>query len=105
MVHGLVGNTYEEKLEEIGLSTLENRRKRIDLIQTFKIINGIDDVDPSVWFNLVGNDDARVTRTTSYNRNIHGNQSSTEVRRNFFSNRVVNSWNNLPSDVKDARSV
>ncbi len=28
-----------------------------------------------------------------------------EVRRNFFSNRTVEDWNKLPSEVKNARTV
>jgi hypothetical protein len=27
------------------------------------------------------------------------------VRRNFFSNRVVDSWNQIPSEMKNARNV
>ncbi len=32
-------------------------------------------------------------------------RSRTDIRKSFFSNRVVNLWNNLPTDVKDARTV
>ena len=28
-----------------------------------------------------------------------------EVRRNFFSNRTVEDWNKIPSEVKTARTV
>ena len=36
--------TYEERLSELNLPTLEYRRKRGDLIHLFKIIHGIDDI-------------------------------------------------------------
>ena len=36
---------YEERLRVLGLTTLEERRKRGDLIQIYKIINGIDEVE------------------------------------------------------------
>ena len=44
-VSGLKRSTYEEKLKELNLQTLEDRSKRADMIQTFKIVNGFDNVD------------------------------------------------------------
>jgi len=40
MTSGLSGSTYEEKLREVGLTSLENRRKRGDMIQVWKILHG-----------------------------------------------------------------
>ena len=34
--------SYPERLRKLGLPTLESRRERADLIQVFKILNGID---------------------------------------------------------------
>ena len=42
--------SYDELLESLKLSRLTTRRVRSDLIQTFKIINGIDKVDKSLFF-------------------------------------------------------
>ena len=42
MVAGLRGRTNEEKLREVGLTTLHDRRVRGDMIQTFKILNHVD---------------------------------------------------------------
>jgi ribonuclease P/MRP protein subunit RPP40 len=36
---------YNERLEQLGLTTLETRRQRGDLIQTFKIIRGFEKVE------------------------------------------------------------
>ena len=47
MISGLKGATYEEKLKEIGLTTLEERRHQADMLQAFKIIRGFDKVDSS----------------------------------------------------------
>ena len=41
---GLRGYEYEERLKILGLTTLEERRVRGDLIQQFKIVNGIEKV-------------------------------------------------------------
>ena len=48
MVVGLKGQNYEDKLVELGLRSLEDRRKRIDLVQTFKIVHGIDKIHSSL---------------------------------------------------------
>ena len=36
---------YENRLKALCLTTLELRRKRSDLIQTYKIINRVEEVD------------------------------------------------------------
>ena len=54
---GLQGLTYEEKLRELNLCTLVERRKKFDMVQVFKILRGIDNVDFSTWFTLVLNED------------------------------------------------
>ena len=56
---GLVGQMYEGRQTELGLNTLKNRRIQIDLIQTFKILKGIDRVDPDTWINIVGDNVTR----------------------------------------------
>ena len=36
---------YEDRLKEMGLPTLQDRRKRGDLITLYKIVNGIEKLD------------------------------------------------------------
>jgi hypothetical protein len=105
LISGLKGGKYEEKLVELGILSLEKRRIRNDLIQTYKILSGIDQVDSSIWFRTVGLNAQRLTRTTAYCKNLIPNRSRTDMRHNFFSNRVVNSWNGLPTEVKEARTL
>ena len=105
MVSGLEGNSYEARLEELGLLSLETRRVKYDLVQTYKIVHGLDQVDSSTWFQLVGNDPPRVTRETSDPLNIVRKEGRLEIRRKFYSNRVVEHWNALESDIKSARSI
>ena len=105
MVSGLTGQTYEEKLRELNLPSLESRRYQYDMIQTFKILNRIDKVEPSTWFKLVGVNPPRQTRLTSNPRNIITTRSNLEVRKNFFSQRVPDQWNSLPDDIKNSRNL
>ena len=41
---------YEDRLRQLNLPTLEERRKRGDLIETFKILKQHDQVDPHNFF-------------------------------------------------------
>jgi len=62
-------------------------------------------VDFSIWFKTVGDNANRLPRNTAYRKNLVATRSRTDIRKNFFSNRVINLWNNLPTDVKDVRTV
>ena len=44
--------SYESRLLQCGLTTLETRRLREDQIEEFKIVNGYEDVDRNVFFKL-----------------------------------------------------
>ena len=90
MISGLSSSSYEDKLHELKLDSLEHRRDRSDMIQTYKIIHGPNSVDPSMWFQQVGNsDNGRVTRQSSCPINICPNKSRLDVHSCFFSNRVI----------------
>ena len=104
LIPGLQGTTYLEKLSELKLDTLEERRVRQDLILVYRIVTGKDKVNPHSIFEFYG-EHARATRMSSYPWNIVEPRSRTDLRRNFFSNRVATRWNNLPIDVKSAPTV
>ena len=97
---------YEERLKRLNLTTLEERRKRGDLIETFKILKGFDKIEPSTLFTLrreVVNRDDGVGR--GHHMRIFKRRANTVMRRKFFSYRVVDNWNRLPEQVVDATSV
>ena len=97
--------TYEEKLTELHLDSLSKRRHIFDMVETFKIIRGHENVDANLWFQKI-DQNARQTRLTAHPLNlVRRKVSRTDVRNNFFSQRVINPWNNLPDEVKDARKV
>ena len=105
MASGMGGKSYEQQLSDLDLLSLHDRRIKFDLVQTFKIVHGFDKVDHKEWFEMVGCHPGRLTRATSDPLNIVKKHSNNEVRKNFFSNRVVEKWNNLPADVKRAKKV
>jgi hypothetical protein len=103
MVSGLQGRTYEDRLEELGMVTLEERRHQTDMAQVFKIVHGIDDVNKDTWFQALPSD--RVTRAAADPLNFKRGACRLDCRRNFFSQRVLEHWNIIPVDLKNAKSV
>jgi len=83
-----------------GLISIEKRRVRGDLIQVFKILKGVDKLDYSNFFEIQSS-----SRTRGHNYKLVKHRSRLDIRKNFFSQRVVNVWNSLPQVVVDADSV
>ena len=91
LVKGMDSLPYHERLRKLGLTTLLERRMRGDLIETFKIINGLNDYGAH-FFNLSIRTSNLVARAGS--RNV-----------DFFSERVIKYWNKLPEYVKNKNCV
>ena len=101
MVTNLKGQGYNERLAEMGMITLEERRRRGDLVQVYKVLSGKDKVDYRRWFDLAQpREGASSTRSTSGTLNVKRNEGKLELRKNFCSVRVCDDWNNLPDLVK-----
>ena len=99
MIPTLRNKPYLERLRDLNLPTLETRRLRGDLIETFKIIKGFDNVNPLHFFEF----DNGTTRNNGYK--LKGKRFQTNVAKFFFTNRVINIWNSLPTAVVEAKSI
>jgi hypothetical protein len=99
MVAGLKGTTYEERLEELGLPTLVERRHQADMQMVHKILHGRGNLDYTAWFEKAENG-PRATRSAADPLNLRPNHGRLELRSNFFSVRVVQSWNAIPGSTK-----
>ena len=49
-MEGLGEYSYEDRLRILGLTTLETRFLRADLIEVFKILRGFENLDPDRFF-------------------------------------------------------
>ena len=68
---------------------------RADMIAVYKIINGITDINMNQLFTI--NTNSR-TRGHQFKLNVPG-CAKTDIRRNFFSQRVIVPWNQLPEKI------
>ena len=84
---------YHERLKRMNLTTLAERRMRGDLIQSFKILNNLYDVDLPI-FHLANDRQLR-----GHNKKLQKERCSKLPRRNFLTNRVVYRWNSLSADT------
>ena len=93
-------------MDRLGLTTLQARRQRGDMIETYKIITNKVDVQPSIWFDpLTSREGAASTRSTTGHSNLARKEAKSETRKNQFSVRVVPEWNALPDAVKSQPSI
>ena len=65
----------------------------MDMIQTFRIMTGIDDLEASDFLTM----NSRETR--GHGKKIMKQPSRLNLRKFSFSHRVVDDWNSLPSKV------
>ena len=64
------------------------------------MLKGIANLDYSLFFKLSGDSKVR-----GHTYKIVKNSCRLDVRKNFFSNRVVDAWNELPQYVVYAETV
>ena len=91
---------YHERLRFLHLTSLEVRRLRGDLIQVFKIVHGFDKLSFGDFFSF-----AIGRNTRGHCFKLQKVRSRLDVRKYFFTQRVVNEWNGLPESVVLSNSV
>lgn len=101
MPQGLRRLSYNERLVALRLTTLEERRLRGDLIESYKILTHHYNL-PNIQDILLKKED-RASR--GHRLKLVRAPANTNVAYHFFSNRVVHNWNMLPEDVVSADSV
>jgi hypothetical protein len=101
LVGGIKNYSYEKRLEHLGLTTLLQRRKRGDMIEVYKLLTGKERVNNGQFFQLAPSEH----ELRGHSLKLFAKRSHLEIRKNFFSNRVVRDWNALPQSVVDATTV
>jgi hypothetical protein len=63
----------------LRLCTLEERRHQLDMIHTFKILKGVDNVNKSTWFTPASEGQVRVTRMAADPLNVRQQPSRLDI--------------------------
>ena len=103
MVPGTKNMDYEERLRFLNLSTLVYRRHRGDMIEIYKMLNGLYDEDVIPSIELRRDQVERSNR--GHLKQIFISRSNTDLRANYFTRRVAPVWNGLTEDIVSAVSV
>ena len=107
------GTTYEEKLKDVGLTTLTERRERGDAIEAFKTIKGFNRVEKEKWFEFEEENQRPTRRNTEITEDGERRKSNVlreekarlEVRKNSYNVRAARIWNKIPESVREKTSV
>ncbi|KAK4826801.1 hypothetical protein QYF61_011609 [Mycteria americana] len=97
MVRGLEPLCYGERLRELGLFSLEKRRLWGDLLVAFQYLKGADKKDGERLFTK-----ACSNRTRGKSFKLTEGRVRMDIRKTFFTMRVVRHWTRLLREVVDA---
>jgi hypothetical protein len=92
--------SYEDRLSQLHLTTLEKRRQRGDLIQTYRIMNQIDKINPDTMFK-----NAEYQGTRGHTQKLAKTRPRLDIRKHFYSQRVVDSWNKMTESAVQAPTL
>jgi len=100
MVQGLEHLSYEERLDDLGLFSLEKRRLRGDLINVYKYLKCGSQRDMANLFSEVCGE-----RTRGNGHKLEHNKFCISMQRNFFIVRMMEHWNRLTRETMDFPSL
>jgi len=100
MIRGLEHLSYEDRLRELGLFSLEKGRLQADLIAAFQYLTGAYRKDGEGLFTRMCSD-----KTRGNGCKLKEGRFRSDIKKKFFTMRVVKHWNRFPREAVAAPSL
>ena len=96
LVKPIKSSSYQSRLRQLGLPSLVYRWQRADMLQVFRILTEVDNVqiNQSIQINK--------TSTKGHKFKFFKPRCKTNIKKNTPAFRAINEWNALSNDVKEA---
>ena len=99
-IPALKGLTYSQRINFLGIQTLERRRLENDLVTCFKILNGFLSGPPEAYGLSLSK-----RRSRGHSLKLAMEQPKVDARKFYFSYRVARPWNSLTESIVNSVSV
>ena len=98
-IRGLEDLPYGDRLKHLNLYSVQGRLLRADLILTWKIFHGECSIKPNQLFTL------NTAQRRGHSKKLFLPRTNLEIRKRFFSIRVVKPWNSLSEEAVSSQNL
>ena len=94
-----MGKVVSLRLQVLDIPKLKDRRVRGDMIEVFKIMNDLENIDKNSLFQIIN------TNRRGHSKQILKQRCNKTQTQHTFLHRVTDKWNTLPSHIVNAKTV
>ena len=98
----LVDLTYEERVKEMHLTTLKEKKERVDLITIYRLMNNLEETDKK---DLILRRKGEARNFREHKKKLQKGICFNDTKKYSFSQRSIDTWNGQKEEVIMAKNV